>query len=126
MPNARLEHVNFTAADPSETAKRLCALFDWHIRWKGAALNNGYTVHVGTEDNYLAIYSRGNPGDPPNSYETRAGLNHIGIVVDDLDATEARIKAAGFETYSHADYEPGRRFYFYDPDEIEFEVISYN
>ena len=47
-------------------------------------------------------------------------------VVDDLDATEARILAAGIETFSHADYEPGRRFYFNDADGIEFEVVSYN
>ena len=126
MPSAMLEHVNFTVTDPKETAKRLCAFFDWHIRWEGEAINNGYTVHVGSETSYLAIYSRGIPADPQNTYETRAGLNHIGIVVDDLDAAEAKIKAAGFETHSHADYEPGRRFYFYDPDEIEFEIISYN
>ena len=126
MPSATLEHVNFTVTDPKATAKRLCDLFGWKIRWEGEAINNGYTVHVGSESSYLAIYSRGNPGDPANSYETRAGLNHIGIVVDDLDATEARIKAAGIETHSHGDYEPGRRFYFHDPDQIEFEVISYD
>jgi len=125
MPAAHLEHVNFTVSDPLATAKRLCALFDWHIRWEGEAINEGYTVHVGGETSYLAIYSRGNPGDPKNSYETKAGLNHIGIVVDDLDATEERIKAAGYITKSHADYEPGRRFYFHDDDDIEFEVISY-
>jgi len=125
MPSATLEHVNFTVSDPQATAKRLCALFDWHIRWEGEAINKGYTVHVGSETSYLAIYSRGTPEAPQNSYETRAGLNHIGIVVDDLDAAEARVKAAGFETHSHADYEPGRRFYFHDPDQIEFEVISY-
>ena len=31
----------------------------------------------------------------------------------------------GYEPFSHADYEPGRRFYFLDRDGIEFEVISY-
>ena len=24
------------------------------------------------------------------------------------------------------DYEPGRRFYFFDPDGIEYEVVSYS
>ena len=32
---------------------------------------------------------------------------------------------AGLEPFSHGDYEPGRRFYFLDPDGIEYEVISY-
>ncbi len=125
MPQAMLEHVNFTVTDPKATAQMLCDIFGWSIRWEGEALNNGYTVHVGSETSYLAVYSRGDNDAPQNSYETRAGLNHIGIVVTDLDATEAKIKSLGFETHSHADYEPGRRFYFYDGDEIEFEVISY-
>jgi len=46
-------------------------------------------------------------------------------VVDDLDSVEDRVKAAGFTTGNHGDYEPGRRFYFHDADGIEFEVVSY-
>jgi catechol 2,3-dioxygenase-like lactoylglutathione lyase family enzyme len=55
----------------------------------------------------------------------RDPLNHIGVQVDDLDATDARAIAAGLLLFSHADYEPGRRFYFLDPDRIEYEVVSY-
>jgi predicted enzyme related to lactoylglutathione lyase len=54
------------------------------------------------------------------------GLNHIGVVVDDLDAIEARVKAEGFEAYSHDDYEPGRRFYCSDNTGLEFEVVCYS
>ena len=50
-------------------------------------------------------------------------LNHVGLVVDDLAAAEA--VAAGLVPFNHADYEPGRRFYFFDWDGIEFEVASY-
>ena len=53
------------------------------------------------------------------------GLNHIGVTVEDLDKAETRIKAAGYATYSHGDYEPGRRFYFDDQDGVEYEVVSY-
>jgi len=53
-------------------------------------------------------------------------LNHIGIVVDDLDAVEKLVIAKGFKPFSHGNYEPGRRFYFYDSDRLEFEVISYS
>ena len=31
----------------------------------------------------------------------------------------------GYEPCNHADYDPGRRFYFDDEDGIEFEVVSY-
>jgi predicted enzyme related to lactoylglutathione lyase len=53
------------------------------------------------------------------------GLNHIGVVVADLEATEARVKAAGYVPENHADYEPGRRFYFHDHNGVEIEVVSY-
>ena len=127
---AQLEHVYITVSDPHRTAKMLCDLFGWHVRWEGSALAGaGYTVHVGTKDSFLAIYSGADPAQiiPPAeaSYQTRGGLNHIGVVVDDLDAIEAKVKALGFTAHSHADYEPGRRFYFHDADGVEFEVVSY-
>jgi glyoxylase I family protein len=126
MAPAALEHVNVTVSDPLKTAERLCDLFGWKIRWKGDAKYDGFTVHVGADDTYLAVYAKGTPGDPAaESYFTRGGLNHIGVTVDDLDAVEARVKAMGYAPYNHADYEPGRRFYFDDEDGIEFEVVSY-
>ena len=126
MAQATLEHVNITVSDPERTVKRLCDIYDWKIRWEGEAIDNGYTFHVGSDDCYLAIYSKGKSMDPQHeSYITRGGLNHIAIVVDDLDGTEKRVLSAGYETFSHADYEPGRRFYYRDEDNIEFEVVSY-
>ena len=89
----------------------------------------GYTMHVGTDDSYIAIYSGSDPAQTvpkaDASYQTRGALNHIGVVVDDLDAVEAKVRAAGLTPTSHADYEPGKRFYFYDKDGLEFEVLSY-
>ena len=123
---ARLEHVNVTVSDPDRTAKLLCDLFDWHLRWSGPAMQTGRTIHVGGDDSYVALFTHG--GDQaaaPDSYHTRAGLNHIAVTVDDLDAMEERVKAQGFETGNHGDYEPGRRFYFHDADGTEYEVVSY-
>ena len=124
---ARLEHVNLTVSDPDATAARLNARFGWHVRWQGASIHNGRSVHVGGEDDYLAIYTRGDADAPraEDSYSRVGGLNHIGVVVDDLDAVEAKVRAMGLAPHNHADYEPGRRFYFDDPDGIEFEVVSY-
>ncbi|MEP4648900.1 MAG: VOC family protein, partial [Ilumatobacter sp.] len=53
------------------------------------------------------------------------GLNHVALVVEDLDEIERRVRAAGFEPFSFGDYDPGRRFYFLDPDGVEFEIVSY-
>lgn len=122
-----LEHVNITLPDAKAAAAVLCELFDWHIRWEGPAKEDGYSLHVGDKDSYLALYTPAwDLRDTPERYRYSAGLNHVGVIVDDIDATEARIKAAGFTPYSHDDYEPGRRFYFEGPGEIEYEVVQYD
>lgn len=128
MAEARVEHINLTVNDPDATAKVLVELFDWRIRWSGEAILGGYSVHVGGTNTYIALYNSGQsqasvPGG--STYKSLMALNHLGIVVDDLDGTEAKVKAAGFKTYSHADYEPGRRFYFDDKQGLEIEVVSY-
>ncbi len=124
---AVLEHTNYSVKDARKTAAWMQDVFGWHIRWEGDAMNGaGYTVHVGTEDAYVALYSHKSTQAPQDdNYQTVGGLNHIGVVVDDIDATEARVKAAGFTPGNHADYEPGQRFYFHDQDDIEYEVVSY-
>ncbi len=122
-----LEHANFSVSDPQKTADFLCTLFDWRIRWSGDAIHGGHTIHVGGQDSYLAIYAQAEMRNAaPNDYKTVGAMNHIGVVVDDLEAVEARVLAAGFQTTNHGDYEPGRRFYFHDHDGIEFEVVSYS
>ena len=126
---ARLEHANVTVADARATAALLSDLFGWHTRWEGPSLNDGFTIHVGSDHQYIALYTGPNGGadqrPTTDSYSQRGGLNHLGITVDDLDAVEARVKAHGFTTHSHADYEPGRRFYFTETNGIEIEVICY-
>lgn len=126
MTAARLEHVNYTVSDIDRTATMLDALFGWKLRWRGAAINGGESAHIGTPDQYVAIYSPGTMVDPKNaSYTTAGGLNHIAVVVDDIDTMETAVKAQGFTPVNHGDYEPGRRFYFHDHDDVEYEVVSY-
>ena len=47
------------------------------------------------------------------------------MVIDDIDAMEKAVIDHGFTPVNHGDYEPGRRFYFHDHDDIEYEVVSY-
>ncbi|NQY14307.1 MAG: VOC family protein [Henriciella sp.] len=127
MSKAILEHINMTVSDPDRTANMLVDLFGWKIRWSGASLNNGRTVHVGNEEDYVALYSVGDPrglGENEN-YRLAGAINHLGILVDDLDAAEKRVLDFGIKTHSHQTYEPGSRFYFHDHDGIEYEVVSY-
>jgi catechol 2,3-dioxygenase-like lactoylglutathione lyase family enzyme len=123
MARHRIEHVNVTVSDAARSAALMERIFGWHVRWKGPARDDGTVVHVGTEDHYLALYTP--PGERLQRYKKGEPLNHVGIEVDDLQATEEKVIAAGLTPFAHGDYEPGRRFYFLDPDGIEYEVVSY-
>lgn len=125
MTQVRIEHVNITVSDPEASAAAIARIFGWQERWRGPAMGGGFTIHVGNGDAYLALYTgpKGHHSDTP--YAKGEPLNHVGIEVSDLDAIEAKVVAEGYEPFSHGDYEPGRRFYFFDRDGIEFEVVSY-
>lgn len=122
-----LEHVNLTVSNVQKSAHMLCKLFEWRIRWQGKSKNGGFTIHVGNDDSYLALYAPKVPTLDSSliSYTIPGSLNHIAVVVEDLDAVEARVQALGLKPFNHGDYEPGRRFYFLDGDGTEFEVVSY-
>lgn len=123
MPNGFLEHANITVSDPERSAALLQRLCGWHERWRGPSQLGGWTIHVGTARDYLAVYTH---SSPVPRFAKGQPLNHIGLVVDDLDGAEAVVREAGLVPFNHADYEPGRRFYFFDWDGIEFEVVSYS
>ncbi len=125
MAQVRIEHVNLTVSDPSRTADMLMALFGWHIRWQGPAMSGGRTIHVGSDTDYLAVYAMQPDASARAGFAKGAPLNHVGIEVDDLDAIERKVIARGLVPFSHGDYEPGRRFYFFDLDGIEYEIVSY-
>lgn len=126
MNNAQLEHANITVSDPQRSAALLRDLFGWHIRWEGPSMLGGHTIHIGTDDSYIALYTNPDVQAADPKFKKGEPLNHIGVTVDDLDAVEAKVTAAGLEPFNHGDYEPGRRFYFFDWNGIEWEVVSYN
>jgi len=125
MSTLRIEHVNVTVTDPERAAALMQALFDWRVRWSGPARDGGRSIHVGTDDHYIALYSQAGVAYTDEDFAKGRPLNHIGVEVADIDAVEARVSAAGLLPFNHGDYDPGRRFYFLDPDGIEYEVVSY-
>jgi catechol 2,3-dioxygenase-like lactoylglutathione lyase family enzyme len=122
MPEGTMEHANLTVSDIERSSELFQKLLGWHERWRGPARDGGETIHVGDHRSYLALHT---DRRPHGRFAKGEPLNHIGVVVDDLDAAEAVVVDVGLETFNHADYEPGRRFYFFDWDGIEFEVVSY-
>ena len=125
MSTPRIEHVNVTVSNPERAARLMEELFDWQVRWKGPARDGGRTIHIGSKEHYIALYTGRGVAYTANDFAKGQPLNHIGIEVDDIDATEARVVAAGLKPFNHDNYDQGRRFYFLDPDGIEYEIISY-
>ena len=127
MLTTRLEHLNVTVKKPRRLAETLCRLFDWKIRWEGATIHSGYTVHVGENFSYLALYTppegslKETPAEP---YFLPCSLNHIGIETDKLDLLRERVLAEGLTIHSEREQPPGEGFYFM-LDGLEFEVASY-
>lgn len=126
MATGTIEHANLTVSDPARSAALLCALLGWQERWRGPAQNGGHTIHIGESRDdgarYLALYTDGRPRE---RFAKGQPLNHIGLTVDDLAGAERLVAEAGLEPFGHGDDAPGRRFYFFDWDGIEFEMVSY-
>ncbi|WP_144098139.1 VOC family protein [Croceicoccus sediminis] len=120
---ARIEHVNITTSDGPRLSGLLEKLCGWHKRWEGPSLNGGHSIHFGSDRTYVALYTP--KGGIAGDFAKGEPLNHIGLEVDDIDAAEKVVVEAGLTPFNHGDYEPGRRFYFFDWDGIEWEVISY-
>ena len=129
MPKGTLEHANLTVSRPERSAELLKDLLGWEERWRGPSLLGGETIHAGLPGNgadYIALYTNEDVqkrGDLKHS--KGQPLNHVGLVVENLDEAEKVVLDAGLETFSHGDYYPGKRFYFFDWDGIEFEIVSY-
>ena len=125
MAVGRVEHANLSVTDPNRSAQFFAKLMGWEERWRGHSALGGDTIHVGEPGNgasYIAFYT----GDHvKGNFSKGQPLNHVGLVVDDLDAAETVVAEHGLEPFGHDDYEPGKRFYFFDWDGIEFEVVSY-
>ena len=88
-------------------------------------MSGGYTIHVGSDNHYIALHTNDAIKAADPQYEKSKPMNHIGITVHGLDRVESAVKAAGLEPFGHDDYEPGKRFYFFDWNKIEYEIISY-
>jgi len=120
-----LEHVNLTVADVERSAAFYRDLFGFHVRWRGKTSDGQEAAHVGDDRCYVALFQAVRPGRAEADYDV-VGMNHFGFVVDSLEESKRRLRQLGIEPHHEADYEPGRRLYFLDPDGIEVELVEYD
>ena len=129
----RLEHINMTVNDVAKSFDFYRELFGFKCLWKGSkAGETGKqldAMHMGTHNVYIALFevedkSFATSHSAPSDYSA-PGINHMGFVVDDLEYYRTKLKAMNIEPHLEADYAPGKRFYFFDMDGIEIELVEY-
>ncbi|MGA7980095.1 MAG: VOC family protein [Chromatiaceae bacterium] len=122
----RIEHASITVRDMRATVGFITtALPEFKIR--GQDISNPCAwLHVGTEETYIAL-TRAPSTDPRGRVAYHdLGVNHVGIVVDDVGEVVARLEAAGFQQSSEPEVSKWRRrFYFLDADGLQWEFIQY-
>ncbi|MCB2114429.1 MAG: VOC family protein [Parvularculaceae bacterium] len=133
-PNMRLEHVNIVVTAIEPTVRFVTAAFPgWRVRGRGNEPFAGMArewVHVGDDDNYLALTAYDLPperkGAARDLKSPAPGLAHVGFEVADIDAVVARLRSAGFEPDKWgADHPFRRNVYFLDGEGLEFEFVEY-
>ena len=119
-----LEHGNLTVRDVDSAIDFYRRVLGFHVRCRGTTTAGRPAAHVGDDRCYLALF-QGDRDDPGAQDYDRVGFNHVGFVVDDIDEVKTRLESLGITLTGEADYEPGRRFYFRDPEGIEVEIVHY-
>lgn len=123
---ASLEHVNISVRDPDQTAQLLCGLLGWTIRWSGVAMDDGYTVHVGSEQSYLALYTNSKMVvSERQGHSTENNLNHVAVVVSDLEHYRKKSIELGLTPINFSDYGYCKSFYITDKFGLEIEIVCY-
>lgn len=113
-------HVNVDSIGATEQFLR-AALPEFTVRGGGDDPHYGQWLHIGTEDNYIALTQV--PGAEP-----MPNLRHIGLQVDDIEALIERLQGAGYAPSDASALEGHphrRRVYFADGNGLYWEFVQY-
>ena len=128
-----LEHANITVPDLDEAIDFLITIDpEFKVRHRGVSGSKCEWAHIGTDNSYIALqspYPDAEKGRQQHFYRD-TGINHLGWVVENLEAVEHRLQAKGYQPLasgqtSDYDEEFRRRTYYYDRAGIEWEIIEY-
>ena len=126
---AQLEHANITVEDISAAIAFLRVIEpDLKVRRDDIAPAKFRWAHVALGASYIALQEPHVGSDP--TYCGRRykdfGVNHLGLVVDDLDAVIARLDAGGYRRGIPGEEHPHRRrVYYHDSSGMEWELVQY-
>ncbi len=126
--STRLEHANLAVRDVDAMLSFLQTAFpDFHIRGEGKTWQGGRWIHIGSDETYIAVNEAPDiPAEEWVPYGGKPGTNHLGYVVEDVDALRARMLGAGYRDSTIPNSHPHRRrVYFYDREGNDWEFVQY-
>lgn len=127
MANYKYDHLHIISPDPLSAAQFFVDKFDASVKSSGTAPNG--TPMVAVDFHGANLFFMGRPDapeagalDPRKSY----GLEHFGVVTDDLDSAVAELKAKGVEFVQDiTNFRPGIRISFLKgPDNTIIELLE--
>ena len=106
----RIRHIAIFTPDPEKTANFYVDVFG--LEMAGPAGRGGFYLSDG-HINLAILKSREMDADNPAGFHTPTGIDHFGFQVEDLEATQARLREYGAEELpSHAP--PGGGAFYYE------------
>lgn len=127
MPTYRYDHAHHISPDPEKAAGFYVNMFNATLKSKGVAPDG--TTMVAIDLGGANIFFKGRAEKPtveaPPAGSTY-GLEHLGVVTDDLDAAVAELKAKGARFVQDiTNYRPGIRISFLEgPDNTIIELLE--
>ena len=124
-----LEHENITVFDVAAALKFLKVIDpDFKIRHDEKPPKSHRWVHIGNDENYFALQEPHLDSDSEDHRRTYRDIriNHLGLVVDDLETVVTRLNKHGYRKRIEVEYNPHRkRAYYYDSADFECELVEY-
>ena len=128
----RLEHLNVSLTDLDRATRALQAIVpEWSVRgsgtWDDGAGGSHEWRHVGDDFQYLALYATP-PGHVFRASGASVAFNHLALVVDDLDAALARLRAVGVALDHIGGSTEHRRsaYVMIEPERLQIELVAYD
>ncbi|MDK9759921.1 VOC family protein [Vibrio sp. D173a] len=122
---AYVEHANVTVSNIDDAIQFIqTAIPEFKVRHRGETQYRW--CHIGTDNSYIALQEMVAREKTDRAPYLDVGINHIGLVVNDVDQVKQRLFSDGYQQNDIGEENPYRkRIYFYDRSGVEWEFIQY-
>lgn len=125
----RIEHFNITVPDIDAAIDFLKTVAPDFIVRKDSTPSDSYRwVHIGNDECYIALQEAHLDAEPIKQLQSykNYGVNHIGLIVSNVDEVEERLIKNGYKKGIETRIEKFRkRIYYYDSAGFEWEFVEY-